>query len=368
MRIAILTQPLRTNYGGILQNYALQQTLKEMGHEVYTLDLRDDARPGAAKILRRLAKFALGKIPAPYIFYERRFRKDYPVFTRHTRAFVDAHISLFPCRDLREELRPDSFDAYIVGSDQVWRAGYNEIGTMFLDFTGDWSVKRLAYSASFGTETWDYPPGETEACAALAKKFNAVSVREDSGITLCREHLGVEAVKLADPTLLLPKEHYEALALSSAAEAPNGRLFVHILDMTPQKEEIIRRLESEYDAPAFSCNQQAPETRLELPLEKRIQPPVEQWLRSFMDAEYVVTDSFHATVFSIIFRKKFLVLGNPQRGLTRIHSLLEGFGLEKCLFCSDKTPSFQEIDYLSKIFTIEQLIKEAREFLSRNLS
>jgi hypothetical protein len=86
-------------------------------------------------------------------------------------------------------------------------------------------------------------------------------------------------------------------------------------------------------------------------LEKRIQPPVESWLRAFYDSEFIVTDSFHACVFSILFHKQFLVIGNKDRGLARIHSLLSMFGLEDRLTsdtCIDinrmKTIDYDRVD------------------------
>ncbi len=368
MRIAILTQPLRTNYGGILQNYALQQCLKGMGHEVYTLDCISRPSVSATKLLKRLAKVALGKVPASYLMYERRYLHDYEVFTRHTRAFVRNHIDLYPYADLHKDLTAGSFDAYVVGSDQVWRPEYNNINEMFLDFAEGWPVKRIAYAASFGSDSWEFSPGQTNKCALLAGKFDAISVRESSGIALCREHLGVDAVKVLDPSMLLSRGQYASLVDNTTTKPCEGNLFEHILDRTPEKEHIVNSLAARYGATVFTCNQAEPEGRIELPLEKRIQPPVEQWLRSFMDADYVVTDSFHATVFSILFNKPFLVLENPDRGLTRIQSLLKALGLEKCLICGETPELFPEIDYLSKIRLLDQLRQESEAFLNRHLA
>lgn len=368
MRLAILTQPLRTNYGGILQNYALQQCLKGMGHEVYTLDCVAAPTASAAKVLRRLAKVALGKLPVSYLGYERRYRHDYPLFTRNTRAFVSEHIDLYPYRDPARDLTAESFDGYIVGSDQVWRPDYNRIEEMFLDFTKTWPVKRIAYAASFGSEKWEFSPTETRACATLARQFDAVSVRESSGEALCRDYLGVEAVTVLDPSMLLSKQAYASLVDPDRTKPSEGNLFVHILDRTAAKEQVVSRLASRYGALPFTCNQAEPEGRIDLPIGKRIQPPVEQWLRSFMDAEYVVTDSFHATVFSILFNKPFLVLENPDRGLTRIRSLLGSLGLEACLFSGEMPLIFPEIDYISKIILLNQLRQESETFLNKNLA
>lgn len=367
MRIAILTQPLRTNYGGILQNYALQQCLKRMGHEPYTLDGPWEPAVSPVKLFKRAGKVLLGKVPASYLLYEKKYRRDYPLFTRNTRGFVSSHIDLYPYRDAGRDLRPDSFDAYVVGSDQVWRPGYNDLDLMFLDFAKDWDVRRVAYAASFGVEEWEFTPEQTRRYAALAKRFDAVSVREASGIALCAEHLGVPATQVLDPSMLLSREDYTALVDPEKTVPSPGNLFVHILDRTPAKEAIIRGLAEQYGATPFTCNQAEPEGRIDLPIEQRIQPPVEQWLRSFLDAEYVVTDSFHATVFAILMNKPLLVLGNPERGLTRIQSLLEGFGLEKCLFTKKNAAIFPKNDYIAFNLALASFRQAAQTYLNKHL-
>ena len=96
------------------------------------------------------------------------------------------------------------FDAFVVGSDQVWRPRYNAyIPNLFLDFTEGMSVKRIAYAASFGTDQWEFSAEQTTISSFLAKKFDIVSVREASGIQLCKQNLGVDAIQVLDPSLLL---------------------------------------------------------------------------------------------------------------------------------------------------------------------
>lgn len=367
MKTAILTQPLRTNYGGILQNYALQQTLKSMGHEVYTLDKAVTDHASLWKILKRAGRIVFGKMPASYLFYEKKYKQDYSVFTQHTRAFVNRLINLYLYTDLREDMKSNSFDAYVVGSDQVWRRGYGDMEDVFLGFTRGWEVKRVAYAASFGVDKWEYTQEETEICAAFAKQFDAVSMREASGVSLCKDYLGVSAVHVLDPSMLLTKEQYIDLVDMNVTTPPEGQLFVHVLDKTPEKKGIIKGLANKYKLKPFTCNQEVSESYIEIPIERRIQPPVEQWLRSFLDAEYVVTDSFHATVFSILFNKRFLVLGNPERGLTRIQSLLEKFGLEDCLITDAESLCFPDPDYADINNRIEHYRKESLSFLINSL-
>ena len=97
------------------------------------------------------------------------------------------------------------YDAFIVGSDQVWRPSYNQhLEQAFLNFTENWkNVKRIAYAASFGVDNWEFTKKQTKECKRLVQKFDFVSVREDTAVNLCKEHLGIEATHVLDPTLLL---------------------------------------------------------------------------------------------------------------------------------------------------------------------
>ena len=339
MRIAILTQPLRYNFGGILQNYALQTVLKRMGHKVVTLQPDTSMRISWRRFLlvfpARVIRFLLGK--SDVIRYEQNYNKINRTIATHTRKFVEANINIRKYRNIRT-LSEKDYDMIVVGSDQVWRPCYNNsffstIENSFLDFAKTWSVKRIAYAASFGTDSWEFSEDETTTCSELIKLFDAVSVRERSGIELCKNKFGVDAVHLLDPTLLLKKEDYVNLIENSRnTTKPTGELMCYILDETYDKKMLIARIAHEKNLTPFKANAQTDDVNASL--SDRIQLPVEQWLRNFQEAEFVVTDSFHACVFSIIFNKPFVVVGNKKRGMSRFQSLLEMFELKDHLLYS----------------------------------
>lgn len=223
-----------------------------------------------------------------------------------------------------EEIGNDhSFDAYIVGSDQIWRPKYLnwDIENSFLRFDKRKDSIKIAYAASFGVDTWEFTPEQTSNCRELIKQFDFVSVREKSSISLCRHHLGIDAEWVVDPTMLLKREDYCRLVANANIKKSEGNLMVYILDTNEAKEELVNKIASCRNLVPFNVNSDIENNRI--PLEKRIQPSVESWLRGFIDAEYVVTDSFHCCVFSILFNKPFIVVGNEGRGRTRIDSLLE---------------------------------------------
>lgn len=332
MKIGVLTLPLHNNFGGILQAYALQRILDRLGHNAILIDKSRYVSLGPwykkypIYIKRGINRYVLGKdIIVKADVEQNRVPK---AIAKYTEPFIEKYIKRVYTKDFSNIGKSD-FDAFIVGSDQIWRPQYffTKIENAFLGFAKDWDVRRITYAASFGTEEWEYTEEQTNNCAALLKKFNAVSVREASAVRLCNDNFGVKAEHVLDPTMLLGKEDYIKLFKDYNAAQSDGNLFCYILDEGEEKKNIIDYAEKEKGLKPFFVNSkyEAPDA----PLEERIQQPVEKWLRAFHDAEFVITDSFHACVFSIIFNKPFIVYGNKDRGLARFNSLLSIFELEE---------------------------------------
>lgn len=334
MRIGILTLPLHTNYGGILQAYALQTVLERMGHEVVILDKGQHRHLPLWKMpysypKRIFKKYILGK-KSERIFFEYWYNRTYPIVSQHTQKFINTymHVELVANLNLLNE---KDFDAIIVGSDQVWRTCYNpQIENAFLDFAKEWKhVRRIAYAPSFGIDEWEYSEEQTQKCRQLVQKFDAVSVREVSGVKLCREYLGVEAKHVLDPTMLLDKEDYLYLISRVEVVRHSNTLLQYVLDKNEEIRVLIQAVAQDKYLDVVCANSKVEDYTASL--DERIQPPVEQWLAGFCDADFVVTDSFHACVFSIIFNKPFIVIGNKKRGYIRFQSLLSMFGLSNRL-------------------------------------
>lgn len=336
MKIGILTLPLNSNYGGVLQAYALQTVLKRMGHDVLEVELKKNLRwqyPPLWKIPLSFGKRFLFKYIVrrknQKILLERYERKIYPLLVHDILEFISKYIKQFKVDKFID--CKGKFDAFVCGSDQIWRYKYylffeGDIANVYLKFLGDDSCKRIAYAASFGTDNWEYPAKETAECKNWIQKFDAVSVREETGVKLCSTYYDIKAKHVLDPTMLLSKDDYVDLIEKSDVPKSKGNLFCYILDNTDEKMNVVKNIEKQRHLSSFFMNGDCGNWTEDL--EKRIQPPVESWLRAFYDSEFIVTDSFHACVFSILFHKQFLVIGNKERGLARIYSLLSMFGLE----------------------------------------
>lgn len=369
MKIGILTQPLHANYGGLLQNYALQQTLVRAGHEVETIDWGGGS--GLRAMLYRM------KVQVLHMLLSNRYPllkympndKEKSIIQRNTNHFINTYINhteaMHSYVEFESQAAKGKYDAYVVGSDQCWRPCYNAfLSSMFLDFVQDKQVKRIAYAASFGTDKWEFTPQQTAICAPLAKKFDMVSVREDSGVKLCKEHLGVDAMHVLDPTMLLTKEDYIQLIENEKEPKSNGSLFNYILDPDAKKSAFIQKVAKAKGLKAFQVLPKCQtETRTKEDVKKRIEdcvfPGVTTWLRAFMDADMTIVDSFHGMVFSIIFNKPFWAISNVSRGMSRFTSLLKMFHLEDRLLDAD---NLDEVDFSKHIdwTMVNEILEEKR--------
>ncbi len=365
MKIGILTLSLKNNYGGILQAWALQTYLERIGHQVEVLNtpLRDIST-NWKQVPKRLIKKILGYDEV--IFREKKNNREFPIINKSIMEFRSQYIHERIISSFLE-IEESDYDCIIVGSDQVWRPKYFKdqynqgIENAYLSFTKGWGIKRISYAASFGVDKWEYSPDETKSCKESSQSFNFISVREDSGITLVNEYLQNNAISVLDPTFLLEKEDYIKLIEKTPKSA--GSLLTYFLDSNREKVELVRRVEKDKKLIAFSVNNSLVDTGA--PVADRILPSIEQWLRGFYDAEFVITDSFHACVFSIIFEKPFICIGNITRGLSRFTSILQ-----KVNGISNLIDTFRYDPYLSYTIDktlLEKNIIESREFLEYSL-
>lgn len=332
MKIGILTHELATNYGGILQNYALQQILISMGHKPITLNHKAPSPytflVKVASYLKQVYKNIKG-VNENLRVWNTQKEKDY--IAKNILPFVEkniVHTLPFYQHDLKAYI-PNDLDAIIVGSDQVWNPNYMKpIERFFLsDFVG-LNILKISYAASFGGHRWMFNERQTEICKTLLKEFDLITVREDSGVNMCKDHLEMNAHHVLDPTMLLDSEHYRSL-LKKGRIRMKKSMMVYILDNSIEKKNLVDNvaytlgLEINSIMPKSSFRKEGAKG-----IDKCVFPAVETWIQGFDDADFVVTDSFHGTVFSIIFNKPFITIINRERGADRFTSLLKIFGLD----------------------------------------
>lgn len=339
MKIGIITHFLHFGYGGVLQNFALQTLLKRMGHVPVTLRVSVELPKPLSERLIRSIKIAVKRIihrddaltPQQDAYISKEVEK-------FTAKYISATSENKTADDFRRSAEQEHCDAIVVGSDQIWRRNFPYFINAFLDFTKGMDIRRVAYAASFAVDNWEFTPEETAAIKPLAQNFYAISVREASGINLCKDYLDRDdAVLVLDPTLMIDKEDYIKIVEEAREQPNNGDMFTYVLDKSPQKETIINGIAAKAGMKRYECmpkNSNATYLGIKQHGEDYVYPSITKWLRSFIDAKLVVTDSFHGTAFSIIFNKPFFVLINKERGAARFTSLLHLFGLEDRIITS----------------------------------
>jgi len=298
---------------------------------------------------------------------ERKYRKFLSPPYKHrnvprtTWRFVYKNINLS-----RQEYSPteegilkENLYAIIVGSDQVWRPKYNKgsLYESFLEHCQNLTIKKVAYAASFGTSEWEYTTEQKERCAQLIQQFDAVSVRERSGVQLCADHLKRnDAVWVLDPTLLLNKSEYLKLCVQiKRSKSERKRLFAYILDSNDISMDELGHLSNKLN---MDLNIVFADDKISL--------SVEDWLAQFRDAALVITNSFHGTIFSIIFQKPFYTIINKGRGEDRFKSLLSSLELSDRLV--DSPPLIiSDINWIPVTLRLNKLSKLSLEFLENAL-
>lgn len=362
MKICILTQPLGQNYGGIMQCYALEQVLIRMGHEPVAIDWIHPSP--VRKILsytKQLFLHAIGK----------KRGKLRSWLTNKEKKFLFNENFLFIQKELRMSkpmiatkrmapLKPNQFDCYIVGSDQVWTLSSSpRFKTFFLDFTEkETSAKKIAYAASFNGE-WKIKKSMESSISYYARRFDALSCREESASKILAEKWGTKVQTVLDPTFLLNKDDYVHLFPLDAKRKIG--VFGYFLDDRTENEDLLKYIAEHHDY-----------TRESICIETMIKSnsPLcspREWLSKIYNAQFVITDSFHGMVFSIIFEKDFIVLLNTRRGGKRFIDLLNAIGLSnRCIKQNDSlSPDIfkEHIDYSIVNMRLKELKLKSIEFL-----
>lgn len=371
MKIGILTVPFNNNYGGFLQACSLMSVLSRMGHEPYMIMRRHDL---PSRSFYASLKIVFKSIIKSVLYHDLNILKHpfeafYFVQGRSMQSFVNKYITpqtpYFYTWKAVEKKLANNFDAVIVGSDQVWRPIYvPQVENYFLSFAKDWHIRRICYAASFGTITPEFTKQQQTECRNLLQMFDAISVREKGALDVFQQFgwqtYGVKVV--LDPTLLLDASFYVDILKNFETSIIGHFVFSYILDGDDAKRSSILN---------FCENKNLFLQEIsDIQKEKKKLPSVELWLKYIKDADYVITDSFHGMVFSIIFHVPFIVLLNKTRGTDRFESLLNSISLNDriCYNLNDVNAKLlQPIDWCEVEAALHSLREESLSFLSVSL-
>lgn len=257
-------------------------------------------------------------------------------------------------------------NTFITGSDQVFRPIYTQDNPelYWLDFVKSTS-KKIAFSASFGVNKDSFleenAPEVIEHMKNSLHSFDFISVREKSGVEICRDVLGVEAEWIIDPVFVLDRSKYDELITNANGkilkQVQNDTIVSYVLDTNKEYKKAYKYLSEKYGGEVVET--------------ANSNISVESWLKSIRDCKLFVTDSFHGMCFAIIFNKPFICISNKSRGAARFESIVEMLGIEnQCINSIDETYTKDcifKVDYEKVNQRIEEERQKGLAFLQKAL-
>ena len=362
-----------SNYGMILQCWALQTYLKRLGNNAYLIRyIPPIVESRRNKILRILG---ILNIYNKWINKNRKFeinneRRDFNYFRNNFLSF-----SPLLYKSLKElQNNPPKADCYITGSDQVWAQLLSNENNQsyFLDF-GSESTKRIAYAPSFSMN--NYPEELRGILYENLKRFTAISVREYEGINICSS-VGINAQKVVDPTLLLNKEDYLKLC-QNVAVGNEKTIFIYSLNLSSPNDirfdELDLFIKNQYTAIVTPSDGYFPGEEIFPSTVKYIYSTPQEWIAQIRDAEMVITPSFHGVVLSIILERPFVYVpltGKYSKGNNRILELLRDLNMENRVLSDDHPYSYyfnSKIDWSDVSIRLDKYRCSSIDFLEKNL-
>lgn len=333
MRVGLITRHFIANYGSLLQTIATVMAIEKNGHQCEIINyIREDEEPKKLKdsIIKENEKwnksFLKRQVYRVYQYFNCQLMAN--IFHKKNGHYLENKTRL--CRSSQDLAKLDDFDVYCSGSDQLWGPiGKSEYDpAYFLGFV-DKNKRCVSYSGSFGTESLSN--ALKKQIPSLFSKYDAVSVREQSAKEILSKYNICSDVVL-DPTLLITKKEW---VKKIGIKGYSGEKYILVYQLHNSKlfDKYVQRLANDKQMEVIYITTKI--NGLTKKWKKKYIPSVDQFLSYIMNADYVITDSFHGTVFSIIFNKQFVSI-SPGKTKTRITSLLRLFGLEERFVSNEK--------------------------------
>lgn len=346
-RICTITHHTVPNYGAVLQTYALQKAILNLGVESEVLNYDSERVKNTYPISIKEVKNI--KQLVKYIAYPAEKKRK-----RKINEFVKKHVKVSDKVYKRNELylSNDIYDLFITGSDQVWNLNIHKGDTSYmLDFVND-SSKKGSYAASFGYG--DIPEQFKEDTISLLKSFNYYNLRERQGQDILKKYLNKESNLVLDPTLLLTKEDYKPII----DKVHSIKKYVLIYNITKSESlvEFAKKLANEKGLEVIAINSGYKRVSN---CKNILDAAPEEFLGYFMNAEYIVTSSFHGMAFSVIFNKEFFYELNKKgkNNNSRLENMAELFGVKnREIITGNEYNTIGEIDYIK----VNNIVKNER--------
>lgn len=379
-KVGILNVQHADNYGAVLLAYALQTEIEHLGYNAEIIDFR----PAAVRhnfihkfveILKQEGCFQLFRKLQRKILYHNK--TDTKALNERRKAFADFREHYLNrskiYRNVMDE-RPLDYDIYVVGSDVIWKPARvisrTESDAYFLNFTEGLPCKRIAYAASIGTDDNDVLRPLQDKIKNMIGKFDSISLRENTSVPFIRSLYGRSVTWCIDPTMFFNADFYNKLSLESKhpiSHIADNYIYMYVLGDNKQAYLMANQLSHIWNIPVI-CDAPSPQLIDNVALNVQIDGPLE-FLNRIKNAKVVITDSFHGTVFSIIFHKDFYTFSRGKISI-RMQDLLEKFRLTNRYVNSEKLAiqQFTPVEYGNVDNIINNWKEESVKFLNNALS
>ncbi|UEL48758.1 polysaccharide pyruvyl transferase family protein [Terrisporobacter hibernicus] len=367
MRICTLTCHDVYNHGASIQAYALMKYLKNIGHEVEIIDYKPDylsqhydiwgiSNPKWKKNILTKVIYITLKMPGRLISLKRK--KAFDKFREKNLIITQKRYTS------NEELKKDlpQADVYICGSDQIWNSLHRngKDPAFYLDFVPDNKIK-VAYAASFATDTIDdkYKP----MVKKKVLKLDGVGIREKSGVEIVKG-LGIDkAINVVDPVFLLDKEEWNKIGNETFND---NYILVYDFDKSSLVEKIATEIAREKGLKIYTINEDKPKYANR---HFNLSGP-NTFVSLVKNAEFVISNSFHAVVFSVIYNKNIAIVNRTENINTRMKDLLDDLKLKNRLVNENYKIEqiLKDIDYTESNKILNQKIDFSKQYIDNILS
>lgn len=358
-KIGIVTLCGNNNYGNKLQNYALQYVLENKGYTVESIWNSDVDIKGIKGYTKKIYHLLKKSIKNKKNFFELELKRE-KKFKKFSKEFIKYSEYKLTSKKKCFEIG-DKYDYFIVGSDQVWN--YNDPNfsdIYFLKFSRDIN-KNISYAASFGLDS--IPKDKEIIYKEGLKNIKNISVREKNGKDFL-DKIGFNNAKyVLDPTLLIEKEKWEE-CFKLKDNNDEKFIFIYFLSKNEEFNNELRNYAKEKNLNVIDIFEYSKKSYISDPID---------FLNYIKNAELIITDSFHSTIFSILFRKKFIVIdrksSNKNITNSRMNNLLEILNLKNRKYENGKSIDYyRNLEYANDIDEkLEQLRNESQEFLNQSI-
>ena len=359
----IVTIHMINNYGALEQTYALNRYLRLNGIGTKTIDFRTYRVAESYQLFYPIRSVMDLARNAQVLLYYKKLKKRNERFHQFLKDYVPMTESAYFSNAELEQANLH-FDYYICGSDQIWNTYCRNYDDAFILSFARGKGQRISYAASMGAD--DIREDLRKKFAEELSEYQALSVRESSAVPVIEELSGKNVEHVVDPVFLLNADQWSEIAPGKLVNRPYI-FFYFVKGDLPGMREYVRRLSDATGLPIVVVNCNLREMRYRNM--KYYDAGPTEFVSLIKYADYVVTNSFHASAFSVIFRKKFMVFNAKENGASRISSLLSLCGIVERQTSKGKDVSEiqKEIDYDAVYTKITPQIEKSKDFLAKAL-